>query len=491
MPIQKYREPVRAISGGTVYAGAWLMVFDEDEELAAIFADAERTTRLPNPIRADAAGYFPPIYVDPDADHRCVLVDAAGDEIFDVEALGERALLSVSDEDPRDAAGAPLPLATRTFFAARTTELATVFADDGFTTPLPNPVAADENGEFPDIYLPPGEYRVQLHAAPGNPAFPPLDLSHAAKKAYIGGPLIYDVELGAGRFYPLRYGVLGVVRTVFTPAGGGTGDEQTWVKPSGVEKVLVLAVGGGGDAHVTGNAGSVTAGGGGGGGQVRIEHEVAVSGNVTVRVPDTHIGIPQDVPTRFGDLLAVRGGGWHYQDNCQDGASGAGAAVRSTIEIMGVIVQPGVSNVSPRQGSGGGAWYSGGNGGVGFAGGGGGAGGPGGSAVPIGIEGAGGGAGGPGVYVGDIIGDDLGDDGWFGGGGGGAAGASSGYPAGAGGKGGGAAGTVNGVVNGTSGTGGGGGGRVSTTPVDSRGGGGIVVVLHYDPAVHGPGYWPY
>lgn len=490
MPIQPYREPVRAISGGSVYPGASLSVYDEEDALAAIYAESERITRLPNPIRADAAGYFPAIYVDPDEDHQCVLQDASGNEVFDLPTLGERSLVVVSDDDPRDAAGAPLPLATLTFLVSRTTELATVYGDDGFENALTNPVVANADGEFPDVYLPPGDYRVQLHAAPGNPAHPPA-LAHHASKRHVGGTLIYDVEMGGSRFYPLRYGVLGVVRTVFTPSGTvQPGVNQTWTRPAGVDRVGVLIVGGGGDARVSGVAASVAVGGGGGGGQVRYIRGALVTGDVTVRVPDTHVGIAQSFSTEFGDLVAVRGGGWHYSDGLEDGASGAGGAVRATIDVEGVLLPPGESTTDPQQGAGGAAWYSGGSSGLGMSGGGGGAGGDGEDAVAATRAGDGG----PGVYMGETVGDDVGDDGWFGGGGGGGVATGTDGIGGAGGIGGGGKGrssVADPQTHGESGTGGGGGGYSSTTPTDGRGGGGIVVVLHYDPDVHGPGYWPY
>lgn len=51
-----------------------------------------------------------------------------------------------------DSDGIPLPNAEAFFYQNKTTTLATIYADEDLTTPLPNPVAANSSGRFPAIW---------------------------------------------------------------------------------------------------------------------------------------------------------------------------------------------------------------------------------------------------------------------------------------------------------------------------------------------------
>lgn len=132
MPGFKYREPVRAIVGGTVYQGAPLTVYDLRQEggpRLVLYADPGLTVPHPTPLVADAAGRYPPIYTT---------------AVKPLYAL---------DEQPRDHAGNLMPGATLTFYEEDTTELAPIYSDEDLQSEASNPATADENGEFAPIYL--------------------------------------------------------------------------------------------------------------------------------------------------------------------------------------------------------------------------------------------------------------------------------------------------------------------------------------------------
>jgi hypothetical protein len=72
--------------------------------------------------------------------------------------------------DPvRDANGISAPGARLTFYAAGTSTLAEIYADDARTVPHPNPLPCDASGRYPAIYLQDISYRVVItdrHGAP-------------------------------------------------------------------------------------------------------------------------------------------------------------------------------------------------------------------------------------------------------------------------------------------------------------------------------------
>ena len=57
----------------------------ESESPRDVYADAARTVPLPNPLRANAAGIFPPIYLDDETLYRVVLETASGEELLEVD----------------------------------------------------------------------------------------------------------------------------------------------------------------------------------------------------------------------------------------------------------------------------------------------------------------------------------------------------------------------------------------------------------------------
>ena len=240
-----------------------------------------------------------------------------------------------------------------------------------------------------------------------------------------------------------------------------------FVVPEGVSSVHVLVVGGGG------SGGSGTGGGGGAGGMVEhFDYPVAEGERVSVTVGEggpTARGVRSPgMPSKFGSLEALGGGGGAWDTNGGNGqvgapggsgggnntytgaANGAGAGRQPAMPtIQGGISFgfPGGTATNPNTGGGGG-----------------------------GAGGAGGGnteAGGPG-RASSITGTSVF---YAGGGGGGSSGA--GGPGGTGGGGGGNTSPSGGMTPGTNGLGGGGGGGWNhSTPETGGGGSGIVIVKY-------------
>lgn len=165
----QYLDPIRAATGGTIYAGALLSVFESDGETrAAIFADAQRQAPLSNPLEANAAGRFPAVYVALGATYRVLVTDADENSIIDQSLSPALLPLAISDAQPLDDNGAALPNAQRIFYAAQTTTLVPVWADEALTIDLDNPVEADENGDFVPVFVDPDlAYRVILNDGVG------------------------------------------------------------------------------------------------------------------------------------------------------------------------------------------------------------------------------------------------------------------------------------------------------------------------------------
>lgn len=166
----QFRDPVRAIATATVYASALVRVSETGtNDLVSIFADYGLTVPLPNPLVADSAGRIPAIYCDPADTYRVRAVDDEGTQLFSQDGItGDLLPLARTYADPRDDNGVLMPAGVRTFYAAETTELVEVYDDDTLTTPLANPVIANEDGEFADVYLNPElAYRALLHDGSG------------------------------------------------------------------------------------------------------------------------------------------------------------------------------------------------------------------------------------------------------------------------------------------------------------------------------------
>jgi hypothetical protein len=69
-------------------AGAVLRFTDADDPNDApvkVFADAARTVSLANPLKSNAGGIFPPVYLDDDLTYRVRIEDARGDLLLDVD----------------------------------------------------------------------------------------------------------------------------------------------------------------------------------------------------------------------------------------------------------------------------------------------------------------------------------------------------------------------------------------------------------------------
>jgi hypothetical protein len=170
MPGLQYMRPVRAISEDQVAPGGSLAVLISGTSTeAALYADSALTVRLANPLRADAGGYLPAVYLSADERYDITIHDAEGGLVREeIDFLPLIAPLALDDSDPRDLGGDAMPLATLTFYLANTTELISLYSDEALTTPLENPVVADSSGAFPDIWFNPAQsVRVMLHDREG------------------------------------------------------------------------------------------------------------------------------------------------------------------------------------------------------------------------------------------------------------------------------------------------------------------------------------
>jgi len=142
------------------------LTFSSGGQPVHVYADAQMTRFLTNPLVADAAARFPQFHLDPDVAYRAILRDAEGNEIFDENPYdvypGTDTLAPTDDSDR------PLSLATLTFYYYDTTELAPIYTNAGMGTPLSNPLVANTDGEFAAVYLDEDiDYRVLLRTAEG------------------------------------------------------------------------------------------------------------------------------------------------------------------------------------------------------------------------------------------------------------------------------------------------------------------------------------
>lgn len=115
------------------------------------YADAALEVPLPNPLTADAAARFPAIWLDLEQTYRIRMVTAEGIEMFDLDPF--EVFPGTDSGMPLNDSGEPMPNAQLTFWLASTTILTGIFGDSGLITPLDNPLTANDDGEFPPIYL--------------------------------------------------------------------------------------------------------------------------------------------------------------------------------------------------------------------------------------------------------------------------------------------------------------------------------------------------
>lgn len=117
-----------------------------------------------------------------------------------------------SASTPRTAAGFPLAFGTLTFYRSGTTQLADVYDAEDLETALPNPVEADSEGVWPDIWLDPDvTYRVVLSEASGVLAY-----DVAPYLPYEGGPFRYlDAQVQATPGASLTFEVDGQPAAVY------------------------------------------------------------------------------------------------------------------------------------------------------------------------------------------------------------------------------------------------------------------------------------
>ena len=346
----RYIPPARAIFDSTIYPGGLLHVFEPGtSNRVSLYADVDLSVPISNPVIADVAGFFQAVYVDPTSEYDVQITDGIGNVIIEEEYfIPLNSPLSLVDHDPRSASGAPLPLAQYTFYLASTTILADVFADEGLSVPLDNPVVADSSGHFPQIWLDPiNPARVLLHDASGVlifdveqyrfnteilPPSPPVlsgeydapvnALSWTASVSQFGaiagyrlyrsednGPFVEivdqpgltydDGDVAEGHTY--SYYVVGydtdendsapsnIVSLSINVAIEIITSSRTWVRPGDLLSMQVIVIGGGGgggsgEVQIANTNGVGNAGGGGGGGGVSIAALNATDVTPTVEV---------------------------------------------------------------------------------------------------------------------------------------------------------------------------------------------------------------
>lgn len=140
-------------NNGTFEAGAILAVYKIDSStFQPIFADANLTTPLANPLRADGYGVFPAVYYDSDQPIRVVVQDSKGATLFDLDPYIDspfeaEAILDQATARANEAA-AEATRATAAADACSAIE-ATVQALVGPTyASIPAGLAATPNGQF-------------------------------------------------------------------------------------------------------------------------------------------------------------------------------------------------------------------------------------------------------------------------------------------------------------------------------------------------------
>jgi hypothetical protein len=168
MPAVLYLETPRALLTGDPVPGAVLSVYDTGTTtIAPIYADPDLSTPLQNPLLANLAGRFPPIYTDTASEYRARCVDENDDELFDVDPIIPQQPFGRSAQ-PVDDNGNALGSASRTFYYANTSILAPIYSNAGMTVEIDNPQDANSSGVFTSAYIDLAlNYRVILRDASG------------------------------------------------------------------------------------------------------------------------------------------------------------------------------------------------------------------------------------------------------------------------------------------------------------------------------------
>lgn len=207
MPARLFQDQPRAITeAGGLLPGATLSITETGTtDALAAYADPGYQIPLPNPVPANSAGRFPPMWFNvDDLDYRARLLHPdTGAVVWDLDPLEPFPL--TEDGAPLDDSGAALPFATLTFWRSRTTQLEPIYVDDTLTIELDNPITADENGAFPEIYLDDTlDYRVRLEDGAGRLIYDvdPLQLMPGPQVMILAGDaegsIGYDLGFGTG-----------------------------------------------------------------------------------------------------------------------------------------------------------------------------------------------------------------------------------------------------------------------------------------------------
>lgn len=522
-----YLSPIYRPFADNVLPGAELKFF-ADGEIADTFADAELAIKHPHPIRADAGGAFPPIYLgDEQSAYTVQLKDRHGNVIFGPSDNPAPAIGELDPASVIEGKGEFTLTVTGTGFVSSsvvrwgTDDLATAFVSDTELAATVPAEKADIAGyALVSVFNPvpigglSNYLKLTIRETPNPvPEIGVLDPSSIAEGSsaftltvhgdgFIDGSVVRwdgsdrsttfidETELEAQIVADDVAEVGAAEVTVFNPTPGGGESEpetftitsasdnfvvftasDTWTVPEGVTQVSVLIVAGGG-------GGSAPYGGGGGGGvlyaedvSVTPDDEIAIvvgAGGPGATFASGGVDGSSGGNSSFGDLIAFGGGGGG-RNNGLSGGSGGGAG-RATAQSTG-------GSGTAGQGNSGGNSSATGGGNIASGGGGGGAGGAGqngGNGVP--------GAGGVGLEFPEFASFGGSPPGWFGGGGGGG-GASTPSGGGSGGAGGGASGSNNtstptAATANTGGGGGGGGWAGGNFGSGGAGGSGIVIVRY-------------
>jgi hypothetical protein len=149
-----YKDQPRAITeAGVLLPGASLRLTLEGTDTdARAYANAELTIEHPNPLVADGAARFPAMFFDQTIDYRARLLHpVTGAVVWDKDPLET---FPLSDSGiPLDNNGRAMPGAVLTFWRAGTTALQGVFLNEALSTPADNPLEADVDGEFPEVWF--------------------------------------------------------------------------------------------------------------------------------------------------------------------------------------------------------------------------------------------------------------------------------------------------------------------------------------------------
>ena len=150
-------------------------------------------------VTADGTGAFANAVLDSAQSYRAVLKDADGRVIYDITSVDTASFDAGVKQAQSIVPGEVLPGATWKFTeAGSTTNIQVVYADADLTTPLANPVMADGDGRFPEVYLDTSlTYRAELLEADGTSVDTIDPVTDAQMQIFLAPDSSTDVSYGA------------------------------------------------------------------------------------------------------------------------------------------------------------------------------------------------------------------------------------------------------------------------------------------------------